>query len=831
MNFDIKKIKSLMSRIDESYDELENGASTEDNGTQQEPPVTDSEQEDDFIPREWDPKKKGNLVGDGKVFKTFDFLAERYDDSRFDDFFRLTYLAKDYNSLANNVHKAVVSANGGFKVSTTVNDSFYGISKFLLPKQEAAPYVTFFDAIYVFSFLDRNSRNEANKKDYNEEIPWGTLTNNGYGKVEESVGVPYDNMLSLIKEFNGCPILQGYMKEAYHRTKAGYVEYKDENGNKIGGELRSLRNMLKRTLVKYHPSSIRTIDGCSRNIYINEPLNITYIPYLDKIDNNEEDVENIAIKILQDLRILIEGENPYSSRNGNSDYKFWSDWAKKNNISPENDVMTSSGLNSITDEMLNRLRVLIAREGDANTPLEDGEKWNGNIGARERRANVIAPSYDIAEQLGTDMGMLVSQEDVQEMRNHTLGDWLDLQTERAGGPQDIASRLRASGPFTLSAINKMLKKLQDAGFDTEDEDTRKETNAFDFFRAYSLVSKDLSTENKLATACRDAIGCAWVKFENTETAKAMANAVNRGDLIPYMKKLSGDTAKLSLDMLAYKDTPDGLRNFVAIEYQGEQHYRPNATASISIDDLYNASFNQKKNGDAISWPGYWDVITTIINFSLGNYSNRRLDESQEDGIIKTDRKGFLNSCVSALEAAIGGEDGGSLKQIVQDECGYSFDDGYEDTFSDWVRRDRPKDKKKPIKSSISHFANSYYRWWCELDTFIQTANDLSKFEKTNQSLFTIEGGKPVGKCGLFYVCPKNTRVIPVEVIGNAISNPYRASFLSGYLEDVGIKIETINEIYHRTFRINGKNIKLDECFSVADGKKRSLLDAINEIIQ
>ena len=114
----------------------------------------------------------------------------------------------------------------------------------------------------------------------------------------------------------------------------------------------------------------------------------------------------------------------------------------------------------------------------------------------------------------------------------------------------------------------------------------------------------------------------------------MANAVNRGDLIPYMKKLSGDTAKLSLDMLAYKDTPDGLRNFVAIEYQGEQHYRPNATASISIDDLYNASFSQKMNGDAISWPGYWDVITTIINFSLGNYSNRRLDESQEDGIIK-----------------------------------------------------------------------------------------------------------------------------------------------------------------------------------------------------
>jgi hypothetical protein len=180
--------------------------------------------------------------------------------------------------------------------------------------------------------------------------------------------------------------------------------------------------------------------------------------------------------------------------------------------------------------------------------------------------------------------------------------------------------------------------------------------------------------------------------------------------------------------------------------------------------------------------------------------------------------------------AISGEDGGVLKEIVRDKCdGYTFDDGYEDTFNDWVRKDRPQDKKKPIKSSIGHFANSYYRWWCELDTFIQTANDLSKFEKMNPSLFTIKGLKPVGKCGLFYVCPDNERVIPIEVIGNAISNPYRAAFLVDRLSKVGINMETINEIYHRTFRANGKDFDLKKCKSIADGT--TLFDAINGTLE
>jgi hypothetical protein len=360
----------------------------------------------------------------------------------------------------------------------------------------------------------------------------------------------------------------------------------------------------------------------------------------------------------------------------------------------------------------------------------------------------------------------------------------------------------------------------------EVDDERKEANAYDFFKEYSLASKDSKAEKKLLTACQQAIGGNWAKFENTVRMRSL-----RRDLVPYLDKLSSDKnlSKLSLDMLTYRDTGEGVRNFAAIEYQGEQHYRPNATASISIDDLYNANFEKQVNGDVASWPGYWNVITAIIDVANG-WGQETLNESE---VIthQTDRKGFLGSCIKALELAISGKDGGILKKVVSERCGgYTFDDGYEDTFVDWVRKDRPQDKKKPIKNSIMHFANSYYRWWCELDTFIQSANDLSKFEKTNQSLFTVEGGKPVGKCGLFYVCPNNTRVIPIEVIGNAISNPYRAAFLAGQLSKVGIKMETITEIYHRTFRSSGKEIDLKKCISVADGKT-TLLDVINGTLQ
>jgi hypothetical protein len=80
------------------------------------------------------------------------------------------------------------------------------------------------------------------------------------------------------------------------------------------------------------------------------------------------------------------------------------------------------------------------------------------------------------------------------------------------------------------------------------------------------------------------------------------------------------------------------------------------------------------------------------------------------------------------------------------------------------------------------------------------------------------------------VCPDNERVIPIEVIGNAISNPYRAAFLAGQLSKVGINLNTINEIYHRTFRSNGKDIDLRKCISIADGKT-TLFDAINGTLE
>ena len=808
MSFDIKKIRSLMSRIDESYEasaDTNVGASDYDIQTQ-----NDSQNginNDGFIPNEWDPEKKGNLVGDGKLFKTFDFLSENYNDSRFDEFFKLTYLAKDYRSLANNVHSAVASANGGFTVCTAKENNVSGISKFLLPKQEASNTVTFFDAIYVFSFLERNGTSYSNKNGYFEDEPWNNLTSRGYGKVNESVKLSYGNMLSLIKEFDGCPILQGYMKEAYHRTSAG----------KKDNEALSLRRRIKTIILANCKDSVKRLNGCSRVIYENSPLDIVYIPYLDCINNDKEALERSAIGILNELRSSIE-KNGYGSNEARmSDYSFWKQWADENNIVPENDVISSSGLDSLSDEILNRLRVLINRDGAANQQIDSNSSdFGGNIDARERRADIIKPSYDIAEKLGADLGMFISQEEIEEMRSSTLGEWLKSKQEKQETANEPATILGAKGPFSIDSLNKLLENLSAVGMDVDDD--RKEANAYDFFKEYSLASKDSKAENKLLSACQNAIGGNWAKFENTVKMRSL-----RRDLVPYLDKLSSDKRlnKISLDMLTYRDAEDGTRNFVAIEYQGEQHYRPNATASISIDDLYNANFEQRMNGDVSSWPGYWNVISAIINESINN----RLNESDDD-VIRTDRKTFLGGCIATLESAINGTDDGKLKQIVQHQCGYSFDDGYEDTFYDWIRKDRPQDKKKPIKSSISHFANSYYRWWCELDTFIQTANDLSKFEKTNASLFTVEGGKPVGKCGLFYVCPSNTRVIPIEVIGNAISNPYRAAFLAGQLSKVGVNLNTINEIYHRTFRSNGKDIDLSKCISIADGKTK-LIDVIN----
>jgi hypothetical protein len=848
MNFDIKKIRSLMSRIDESYDGYDEFGNpktivddTEDDVSSDNAVVQG--QEEPIISKATARVKQkpaqgvfADLVGQDKPFQTIEFLKEPYTDADFDKFFAITTSSlnsKMINNIASTVLGNQNGENGEYTRDFGYGQHVSGISKFLLPKDNSSAKITFFDAIYMFGLLLRTGINGANKGEggYVEGPHWDNLYSKGYGQVNEAP--TYSNMISFINEFGEFPILQGYLKEAYHKTSAGKVKVNE--GRVAKGETKdlSLRRVIKDKIIEFCPNEIKLVSPCSKTIYDNKGAGIIYIPYLDKIDENPDRAEQIAIEILGKLREAIEDGNPYASRVGKSDLEFWSEWASKNGIYPENDVITASGLDSITDEMINRLRVLIAREGDANKTREvDIDTRNGNPEARERRANIIAPSYDIAKKLGTDMGMLVSQEDIQEMRSHTLGEWLDIQQERAKIGQDVASKLNASGPFTLAALEKLNQKLIDSGFDVNDN--RAEANAFDFFKAYSLASKDSKAERRLLEACKALLGDMWYKFENTKTATSLARANGLEELAMYMESLGvtdKSTKKLSFDMLAYNDTEDGLRNFAAIEYQGEQHYRPNATASISVDDLYNANFVQEENEGIKNWPGYWSVISAIIDVANGwGQEKQEVNESQ---IIthKTDRKGFLRSCVKALEMAISGEDEGLLNKIVSERCdGYTFDEGYEDTFNDWVRKDRPADKKKPIKNSISHFANSYYRWWCELDTFIQTANDLSKFEKMNPSLFTIKGLKPVGKCGLFYVCPDNERVIPIEVIGNAISNPYRAAFLAGQLSKVGINLNTINEIYHRTFRPNGKDIDLRKCISIADGKT-TLFDAINGTLE
>ena len=74
-------------------------------------------------------------------------------------------------------------------------------------------------------------------------------------------------------------------------------------------------------------------------------------------------------------------------------------------------------------------------------------------------------------------------------------------------------------------------------------------------------------------------------------------------------------------------------------------------------------------------------------------------------------------------------------------------------------------------------------------------------------------------------------MLPIEVIGNAISNPYRAAFFSGQLSNVGLRIETITDVYNRTFRANkGKEFDLNQCISIADGKTK-LIDVINGTLE
>lgn len=826
-----------MSRIDESYegyDELGNPKTNIDR-TQDSVDLDNAETPEEEQPTA--PQKpatakpkafKGvfaDLVGQDKQFQTIEFLKEQYRDEDFDKFFAITTSSK-IDKMINYIAGAILAGkskkNGEYTAvfGNTYGYIINGISKFLLPKGDASSSITFFDALYMFGLLIRtgtnnadNRANAADEKGFFEGPHWDSLYNLGYGQVNEAP--LYSNMISFISEFNEFPILQGYLKEAYHKTQTS----------------NTLRDKIKNLIMVDGFELIKQIKYCSEKVYANKKYgNLTYIPYTDMLID-EDSAEKNAVFIINSLRNIITDKIGDESYRAMDDITFWTLWAQKNDIKNINyDVATASGSDSIIDEIANRFRVLLHREGESNKKLKDDQKIRANIAARERRANVIGPGFDIEEKLQENYGLQVSQEDIEEMREISLGEWFKRQSERAEGVREPASILKAMGPFTIESINNLYNALEGSMPGGEEEqraefDERKEASAFDFFATLFMASKDGKMETALIEACRKLGADMWFKFENTQTAKDLART--KPDMQTYMENLgnSTDTAKLSLDMVAYKDTKDGFRNFVAIEYQGEQHYRPNATASISIDDLYNANFSKGKNGDAVNWPGYWKVISTIINISNGWYQRREINESQEQ-TFKTDRKGFLNSCINTLEMAISGKDNGRLKALVQKECdGYTFDDGYEDTFSDWIRKDRPQDKKKPIKNGINHFANSYYRWWCELDTFIQSANDLSKFEKTNQSLFTIEGGKPVGKCGLFYVCPNNARVIPIEVIGNAISNPYRAAFLSGYLTNVGINIETINEIYHRTFRSNGKNIDLKNCKSIADGT--TLFDAIN----
>ena len=829
MNFDIKKIKSLMSRIDESYegyDELGNPIATNNSDTHDatsyspEGELDYKEQDynaDNIVDSHGNDGSNGNIASynDDGSFANIDFLKEPYSDANFDEFFNITCMGRKFTALVGQVHGSTQynGEEGNYRtvfVKNTANPkkekATIGNSRFMTNRADKMYGITFFDAVYVFSLLANNGNDKADKGGrYHEDTVWYNTTSRGFGQIREAANIQYGNMMALINEFDGYPLLQGYLKEAYHKT--------DKKND--------VRYIAKNLIIEKGLNLIKQVKFCSKKVYYNPTYGIKYIPYTD-MSVSEDYAEKQAVFIIDSLRNIISDEQGNESYYRMGDYTFWTDWAKKNGVEKiNNDVVTASGIDSIIDEITNRFRVLINKDGAANQPIDpNSSDVGGNIDARERRADIIKPGYDIAEKLGADLEMFISQEEIEEMRSATLGEWLKSKQEKQETANEPATILGAKGPFSIASLNRLLENLSAVGMDVDDD--RKEANAYDFFKEYSLASKDSKIENKLLSACQNTIGGNWAKFENTVRIRSL-----RRDLIPYLNKLSSDKRlnKISLDMLAYRDAEDGTRNFAAIEYQGEQHYRPNATASISIDDLYNANFEQRMNGDVSSWPGYWNVISTIINLSINN----RLNESDDD-VIRTDRKMFLGGCIKTLESAINGTDDGKLRQIVQDQCGYSFDDGYEDTFYDWIRKDRPQDKKKPIKSGISHFANSYYRWWCELDTFIQTANDLSKFERTNASLFTVEGGKPVGKCGLFYVCPSNTRVIPIEVIGNAISNPYRAAFLAGQLSKVGVNLNTINEIYHRTFRSNGKDIDLNKCISIADGKTK-LIDVINGTLE
>ena len=831
-----------MSRIDESYegyDELGNPIKTSDSETND--ATSDSpEGEPDYQDKDYSADNnvdsQGNYGSNGNIasynddgsFANIDFLREPYSDANFDEFFNITCMGKKFTKLAGQVHTSTQynGEEGNYRTVFVKNvanpkkeKAIIGNSRFMTNRADNMYGITFFDAVYVFSLLANNSNDKANKGGrYHEDTAWYNTTSRGFGQIREAADIQYGNMMALINEFDGYPLLQGYLKEAYHKTD----------------KTNDVRYLAKDLIIEKGLNLIKQVKFCSKKVYYNPTYGIKYIPYTD-MAASEDYAEKQAVFMINSLRNIISDELGDESYYHMDDYTFWTDWAQKNGIKRiNNDVATASGVDSIIDEIANRFRVLLSRNGNSNKKLKDDEEIGGNMAARERRASILAPGFDIEQKFQTEYSLQISQEDIEEMREISLGEWLKRQSERAEGAREPASILKAMGPFTIKSINNLYNTLESSMPGKEEEqraafDERKEASAFDFFATLFMASKDGKMETALIDACRKLGADMWFKFENTQTAKNLART--RPDMVAYMNKLglNKDTAKLSLDMVAYKDTDDGLRNFVAIEYQGEQHYRPNATASISIDDLYNANFSQGRNGDATNWPGYWAVIKAIITVANGWYENKSsLNESQSE-TYQTDRKSFLGNCINALESAISGNDGGALAKFVYKRTGYKFDDGYEDTFSDWVRKDRPQDKKKPIKSSISHFADSYYRWWCELDTFIQSANDLSKFEKTNPSLFTIEGGKEVGNCGLFYVCPKSTRVIPVEVIGNAISNPYRAAFLSGYLSNVGINIDTINKIYHRTFRANGKDVKLNECISVADGKT-TLLEAIKRTL-
>ena len=837
------EIKSLMSRIDEDF-ELHEPDYEDSLGV---PQSDNTEQGNEFMPNVSQDSQVSSAQNDDSsqtdktlpafhaingLLSSVGGLGGAYDDSKFDTFFTLvSNQCKACIGLMNKTDIRDVGNGVGFyhratKIEFSTPSYIFGNLNF----------PTFYDAIFAYSmFLYDAGKFRPNKTALNIGVEkfLSTKSQGESQTLDESYS--YGDTMSLLQKFNSYPKLQGLLKEAHHSTSqtGTRCNIKAEFILGVGGVEEAVVG--KSTSERLNALLVKSGLGGEEHVYyltkIYDGQQVLYIPALDKIRNKQESavISEKIIRALVDIYSKAYNITP-EERNSLSMQKFWelADSKSNGNLSKiiGDEVELVSGVDTITDEFINSLKVFLR---NSSAFLDDNQ---GLAAARERRV-VLNDSYGIMDNLKTYMvpGSNLSISDTENMQNISVREWFEQNKDNKG------TGLHGD-VFTPKFLSDLVSEIQ-----VMDDDEQSTVSIYSFFRR--LFGTDKSSTQKLLLAnCKNTF----------KSIRWFGDTMEKSNKVPEIQTYLLDTNgknKLgysSLDMVAFRDVPnvDGSvgRYFVSIEYQGDQHYRPWQTESISDDILY--PWEVDSTGSNFMWEEYWAIIDAVLGFSDGM---DRINESKDamfDRILRT-----LIKEQQDYKAA-NGMGGGRLYSYLQ-QTGYNIGGEYDSTSGDEFKRwkssssNRPDARTKPLKTSAADtFATSFYRWYCEVDVVVQGASDIVKFNKVNgtEIFGDTDGVKSLGST-LFYVCPSEERVVPAHIIANALHNPYRTEYYNYAsqplneetakgpgMSKINIRdtFAIANKIYNNTFRgvkitKNNKTFDISKCVSLS-GDGSTLKDAI-----